>query len=771
MTDKTPQEKTASERQAELLSTALEKAKENGGIWLNLTGKKAPSIYQKTVHISPFNALILGLHSDQNGYKTNLYTLFSDAKKEGASVQSKEKGVPFLWYNWNEYQNKNNPEEKISRSDYQTLPTEKQSEYKGIRSREIRSLFNLEQTTLPMVNKEAFEQAVSEKGRLGDRSNVEAASGSIRTELNNLIRNVSKNMVEVRTDTTGVSHYDPKEDTIYLAEPDNYETTNAYARAAIEQIVMATGNSGRLAREGMVMRGGKAPDEDAMKQERLVVELAKAVKLQELGIPAKLSEDTLAMADFWQRELKENPCLMDILERDVNNAVDMIHKAERGERIELRTERMNGTNNVKTLLPRHYYVADEIRTLPNRENKEMVIVKDAANKTADVVLPAGASDAVDNEIPGMNKSRIEHALQKEGFNEIHFFNTDGALGFRKDDSYFDGKEISVSRLSNWSLEEITRLDVADAVKRSGMVDFDKILMLRSDDGRWALYMKPENENAFCVYPEKEDVNRYFVAMKQGNAETAEQTRQEMATRYYVAASDKPDMKVDLFRSQATPEELAKIEHVTIFKTKETEKDPSRILCMPTVEGEKLKPREVSQQQWQRMWLADDMQEYKRHLAATLFADVLRPEVEAKNEVNEQVEAKAETDKKQSTTKELSPMMKQYLDLKSKHPDALLLFRSGDFYQTYMEDAEKASKILGITLTRSSKTLDNQGKPLSMAGFPYHALDSFLPKLIRAGQRVAICDMIETPKQKDKEPTPSVENQPKEDQPFTRGMHH
>ena len=95
---------------------------------------------------------------------------------------------------------------------------------------------------------------------------------------------------------------------------------------------------------------------------------------------------------------------------------------------------------------------------------------------------------------------------------------------------------------------------------------------------------------------------------------------------------------------------------------------------------------------------------------------------------------------------VSPILKQFLDIKSKHPDALLLFRCGDFYVTYRQDAKKASEILGITLTKSSKTMDEQGKPLLMAGFPYHALDTYLPKLIRAGQRVAICDQLEAPKQ-------------------------
>ena len=94
----------------------------------------------------------------------------------------------------------------------------------------------------------------------------------------------------------------------------------------------------------------------------------------------------------------------------------------------------------------------------------------------------------------------------------------------------------------------------------------------------------------------------------------------------------------------------------------------------------------------------------------------------------------------------TPLMKQYLEMKQKHPDAILLYRVGDFYETFSEDAITASEILGITLTKSSKTKDPDGKPLAMAGFPYHALDTYLPKLIRAGQRVAICDQIEAPKQ-------------------------
>lgn len=388
------------------------------------------------------------------------------------------------------------------------------------------------------------------------------------------------------------------------------------------------------------------------------------------------------------------------------------------------------------------------------------------------------------------------------------------MGYRPDDSFFDGKAVSVARLNKWSLETITLLDVSDAVRRSGGVDFDKILMLRDDDGKWALYLKPENERAFCVYPDKADVNLFFTTVKQGDEEVSDTMRQDMAQKYYMEASNKPEMKVDLFKSNIPAEEVEKIQRVNIFKTKETENQPSVILCMPTVNGEKLKPREISPSQWQRMWLAENMQDYKKHLAASLFADVLRKdrtnavavgtekseqeaqsnevkqntaqqeEDKAVEEQKEETPEKKEQKQKEEKAKEekakaeakaaaavaISPMLKQFYDLKAKHPNAVLLFRCGDFYETYCQDAEKASKILGITLTKSSRSKDAEGKPLAMAGFPHHALDTYLPKLIREGERVAICDQLESPKRMKEEASPSKEEEPHQEQKNSSGMH-
>ena len=838
MTEKNEQEKMAAERQVELLSSALDKAVENGGVWLNSKGKTAPQFYKKSVTISPFNAIVLGLHSDQNGYKTNEYTLFSEAKKRGESVQTKEKGVPFLWYNWSEYVNRHNPEDVISRNDYLKLPKETQNLYKGIRSREIRTLFNIQQTTLPLVDKDGYEKEVKMHGGTVDRGEPGKQQRSLQIAVNQFLLNMRDNLVAVRKDASGVAHYDTEKDVVFMPVQKNYEHYEDYVRDMVKQIVSATGHQQRLAREGMTMNG-RQPSEDAKKQEQLVVELTAGAKLQELGIPAKLSQDSLKMIDYWKRELHENPCLIDALEMDVNNSLDAIHKAERGEKVEYATtETRHQTEEIRNMLPKHYYVADEIKPLPNKDTKEIVLVRDKEGKSVDVVLPAGASLEPKNELPGISKDRIRNALEKEGLINVRFYNPDGALGFRPDDSYFNGKEVSVARLHGWKLEDVTKLDVTDAVKKSSTVDFDTIMMLRDDNGKWALFLKPENEKGYAVYPDNKDINTFFSLIKNPGNKT-DAFRIEMAQKYHALTGTHPELKIDLFKSNATKEDLDRIERVNIFKTKA---DQSKVLCIPVIKGvDKVSARVVSHDQWQRMWLAPDMMEYKKNLAASLFADVLRQsrtdavavgtdkteqesqsqttqetkqvvaehkeeqEHQESHEESEAHEKKEEEKKRQNSPEQkkkeqeeekrkeeltkaetkavaaiaLSPILSQFKSIKEKHPDAMLLFRRGDFYETYMDDAEKSSRILGITLTKSSKEKDLDGKPLKIAGFPHHALDSYLPKLIRAGQRVAICDLLESPKQKvsevvtpnkDPDSVPSQKQAVKAEEVQSHGLH-
>lgn len=711
MKEKSQIEKNAQEKQVALLSTALNEASNAGGHWLNATGKGYPKFYPKGVAVSPFNGLFMALHSDRNGCKTNLFTLYSDAKARGTAVREHEQGVPFLFYNWAEYVHRNNPEDIISREAYLKLDEEVRKQYKGVHNREIRTLFNIDQTTFPYVDKEAYDSVLLKDGSAVERGYSEADERRLHGRFNSFLLKMRDNLVPVRSDGCGMPHYETDKDAVYMPRQRDFEHYNDYVQEALRQIVSATGHQQRLAREGMVMKNGMAPSEDALKQERLVVEAASGIKMLELGLPARLSDESLKLVDYWNRELKENPSLIDALESDVNNALEVIRKAEKGEKIEYATLRnRRQTSDMKEQLPKHYFVADEIRHHPNKEDKTIVIVIDPAKKSADVILPAGASPEVDNEIPGMNKARIGRALRREGIENVRFFNPDGALGYRPDDSYFAEKQVSLARLKNWTMETLSTLDVTFAVKRANDVNIVRAEMIPDDKKRWALYIKPENKEGYSIYPDKEDVNRFFSTLRQ-SMDNIEKVRMELAHKYYTLAEVQPDLKVDLFSTEAQDIDLNRIQRVSVYKTKQGDTQ-----CVATIDGQKMQPRSVTSQQRQRMMVAEDKTEYKRHLAATLFADVLRKgqtleentgekqEKEDLQRQNREVTAKR-TD--EVVQKPVSPrngmpienlpeqLYGRYKEIKEEQPEAIVLFKHKGSYYASMYDAETIANELSL----------------------------------------------------------------------------
>lgn len=741
MKEKSKIEKNAEERQISLLSTALGEASKANGYWLNASGKRYPRLYPHGVSASPFNALFMALHSDRNGCNTNLFTLFSDAKARGTSVREHEQGVPFLYYNWNKYVHRNNPEEFINRGTYLTLDDEQKKQYKGVHNREIRTLFNIDQTTFPHVDEEAYRAVLQQDGNAMERGYSEADTRRMHIRFNDFLLKMRDNLVPVRYDGSGMPHYETDKDAVYMPRQKSFDHYNDYVQETLRQIVSATGHQQRLAREGMVMKNGMPPSDDAVKQERLVVEIASGIKMLELGLPARLSDESLRMVEYWDRELKENPNLIDALESDVNNALEVIRKAERGEKIEYATLRnRKQTSDMREQLPKHYFVADEIRKHPDKDEKTIVLVIDPVSKSADVILPAGASPEVDNEIPGMNKARIGRALRREGIETVRFFNPDGALGYRPDDRYFAEKQVSLARLNNWALEVLSTLNVSPAVKRANEIGFDKIQMIQDDKNRWALYIKPEHQSGYSIYPDKEDINRFFSTLKQ-SMDNIDKVRMELAHKYYALAEIKPDLKVDLFNSGTLDVDLNRIQRVSVFKTKQ-----DGVLCAVTIDGQKLQPRSVSPQQWQRMWVAEDRDSYKRHLAATLFADILQKgqsqeehagEKQEKETAIRQGETLGRQNEEERTGESVSPQREAWDKIKAKHPDAIQLVRTGDNYMAYNEDAVKVTETLALKMDKHEADM-KKGFTASVT-FPVSQLDTFLPKLVRSGARVVIRD--------------------------------
>lgn len=671
--------KTGVERQAEILVEALERASQNGGILLNEKEKLAPHFYNKKLTISPVNALVMAMHSDQGEFQTNAYTLYNETQNRNEAVKKGQKGMPFVWVNMNQYVNKENPEDKLSRSEFKKLSEEDKGKYKLNPRQDTYTIFNIDQTTMSHVHKEDYGKHVCENGFYENRiapDDIEKDEKQVRIDVNKFLKSIKENLLPIRKDAIGIAHYDVGKDTLYIPAQKDFPSYVDYVQEVSRQIAHATGIPQRLHREGMNVDNGNA---DARQREMLVEELASAHKMLELGMVAKLRPDTQRELPSIIAQLKENPKVAEKIFHDVNRTVGMVKKAEAGEKI----------------------------TLIEKPSTE---------------------------------------------------------------------ELQQQWKSQFPIDKVPQ-------------SFDQITMLKDDEGKWTLAAKPENERTFAVHPTKEDVGMYFDVIKNDHDEShVTEFRTQFAQKYYSEVAKNPEKEVQLFGSGASQETLDLINKVNAFKTKE-----SKMLLVATIGGEKQKPVEITQSQWQRMWLADDKQDYKTHLAAILYSDVLSGKLEQmKRSISPEVEGsqlhedkehreyheeqdkqrqspeQKEKDKREEKAKEeatkqetkviatmvVPPILTQYKELKEKHPDALLLFRAGDFYEAYMEDAKRASKILSVPLEKSKDKQGLDGKPLESIAFPHYAIDSYLPKLIRAKERVAICDTLPDPKQK-------VQDNPKE----------
>ena len=321
----------------------------------------------------------------------------------------------------------------------------------------------------------------------------------------------------------------------------------------------------------------------------------------------------------------------------------------------------------------------------------------------------------------------------QGASYVRFYNKDGQLRYHPDDSYFADKQVYSARLDGREIRNVSAFDVSEAVSRATEVQFERIQMLRDDTGGWALYLKPENEPSFSIRPDKNDINRFFSTVKQDDRVAAGAVRNELAQKYYALAQAEPNLKVDLFGAMPDGIDPLRIKRVNVFKSKD-----DKILCVPVIDGiDKVQPREVSKQQWQRMWVAEDVAQYKTCLAATLFSDLLMQKTEEQTVEKQQEEDAAVV---RPDVAAVRPELQQYEELKEKHPDVILLFRHGGNYEAYQDDVPSMEKTLGLEKIE----FGNQKEDVHAVkvSFPTDMLDVYLPRLVRSGARVAICDAVE-----------------------------
>lgn len=741
---------------AAILLGALAAAKANNGVWMNKESKSNAEFIFSHTPVTAYNNIMMNLQSDQKGYRTNVFTSFNNAQKNGVAVKQGEKATPFNWTQW-DYQNLTDKNDIISNKEYEKLSDEEKKMYGKHASRLTQYIYNIDQTTYPAIGGDQFVTLLKEKGAQQERMKPSTSASFLKQfdeikakhpdvivimrkdDSYEIYKSDAKKAAEAthlpvtkqeiegkKIDTVSFSHTmldvhlpniiraghrvavcdqleDPKlvksvpegkavldraystakavakqegikyervmviQDAKYDKTDDKIEVSGMIDKsvgserlAALQKandiyraVVAATGTENRLDRSG---RNSLLPDDDA-KHEKLVQELAAGVLMARQGLPATLSKESQKLIPYWERELKENPKMVGVIERDVNNAVETIDNLIANRKVDYKAIRGQLPPKMITDKAENYSLAADLAKLPSIDTKEVVVIRDRKANKVDVILPAGASVEANNEVPGMRKDRISIALKKEGFNEVKFYNAGGSLGLNKPNSYFEGKDVSLNQLKQYQLVNHKTIEVAQQPKQENKVEIEHFRAIKDDYGRWAFYIKPKNEPQFSVYPPKEHMNKYFSVRNTPDEKT---TRAALANKWYEVAKQFPDVRVDIINPHPAKDiDMSRIVNPTITKSAQ---DPKVKLVFATIDGER-HYAPVNETQWQRMWLADNMAEYKKAVAAVVFEPVLRKGMESQQTQSEVVketekvkvkeapepEPKQEEQEKQSTS--------------------------------------------------------------------------------------------------------------------------
>lgn len=401
-------------------------------------------------------------------------------------------------------------------------------------------------------------------------------------------------------------------------------------------VVAATGSEHRLDRMG---RNNLLPGDDA-KYERFVQDLAAGVLMARQGLPATLSKESMQNVNYLQREIRENPKMLGLIEKDVNNAIESIDKHLKQDIVKYEDIRKELTPKDLIVSPKQYKISSDLAKIPDIESKQIVIVRDKAKGAADVILPEGASLDDDVEISGIRKDRIKIALGKEGITDVKFYNAGGGLGLNETNDYYKGKEVSVDKLKQYDFSQHRDIDVKPQIEAAKVANIKLFTPIKDDKGQYAFFFKVDNEPSFAVYPNEAHKRAYFDAR---NTEQKKEIHEALAQKYYSVAQKHPETKVDLIMPKVPAVDMSKIERPTITKDRD---DPNKKYVMATIDG-KLMKEPISKDQWNKMWLADDMAEYKKAVAAVTFAPFLKVEEKNENPIKQEKQENVSSNQEQT----------------------------------------------------------------------------------------------------------------------------
>ena len=436
--------------------------------------------------------------------------------------------------------------------------------------------------------------------------------------------------------------YDKQADKIIVSGMSDKDAGNS-RQAALQKandiyraVVAATGSEHRLDRMG---RNNLLPVDDA-KYERFVQDLAAGVLMARQGLPATLSKESMQNVNYLQREIRENPKMLGLIEKDVNNAIESIDKHLKQEIVKYEDIRKELTPKDLIVSPKQYKISSDLAKIPDIESKQIVIVRDKAKGAADVILPEGASLDDDVEISGIRKDRIKIALGKEGISDVKFYNAGGGLGLNETNDYYKGKEVSVDKLKQYEFSQHREIDVKPQIEAAKVANIKLFTPIKDDKGQYAFFFKVDNEPSFAVYPNEAHKRAYFDAR---NTDQKKEIHEALAQKYYSVAQKHPEIKVDLIMPKVPAVDMSKIERPTITKDRD---DPNKKYVMATIDG-KLMKEPISKEQWNKMWLADDMAEYKKAVAAVTFAPFLKVEEKNENPIKQEKQENVSSNQEQT----------------------------------------------------------------------------------------------------------------------------
>lgn len=701
---------------AALLLAALVSSKNNNGVWLNPGFRKDAQFLFGNSPITGYNALMMNLHSEQNGYRSSIYTQYNPAKDNGMPIKEGEKAFYLSWTNWR-YVKGAEDKQGISPKEYHSLDSKEKKMYQPRSERKVMNVWNIDQTTFASKDYDAYVKVIKENGDQVESLNtikeeniaraysevvkkhpdfvvlqleddvfkaykkgaekISKVTGIPMTKVDYLGKKV--NSVEISKDkldgylskivnsgnqvvicdkpesprliktltkpeevlqkanslaksvakTEGLDYdremvvrdaqYLPGEKKIVvsgMSDPGMDARSSAIAKANDIYRVLAamTGTSDRLDRGGHV---NLTPIDD-VKYEKLVRELTAGVFMARQGLPATFSKESMELVPYWEREIKESPRMVSIIEKDVNNAVEVLDRLEKN--IKPDYKKIVGMKAEKQMLNKSdYTIIKKINEFPNIDTKEIVVVKDTVNKKASVILPQGASLEKDNEVPGMRKDRIKNALSKEGFEVEKFYNAGGRLGLKQPNNYFADKEISVVRLHQYELISNEKVDLSDLKKEVKFKIKDFQVLPDKELGRYFFHVQAEGEKAFDIVPEKKYVNSFFKAIKSPDPEDKSKMIKALSEQFYKLGKAHPEMIVDLVSPRKVDVDMSRISSSHIYKSQE---DPKIKYIKAVIDGQE-HVKVIPADQYNKLFAAEDKPAYAKALAAVTFESLLK----------------------------------------------------------------------------------------------------------------------------------------------------